>query len=140
MEPATKRGRAGVESSSATRRASSRRGEVELVGPVFELILLQGDRRAAERIGFNDIGAGRKVGAMDPLNHIGTRNVQNLRAILAAQVIRLDGQGNLVDHGPHSPVDDEDAGCQCVDKSAIALFRSIHKVGAISFYQPPAGC
>ena len=81
-----------------------RGGEVELVLALFQPVVRQGDPRAPKSVGLDDIRAGFQVLAMDVLYDVGPRDVQNFRTVLPPQVVGLNVQGRLVEHGAHGPV------------------------------------
>ena len=68
IEPATNRGRSGVRSlnSSHACAGTGHGGGVDLAHQLErQLELLHADRAGAERVGFDDVGPGRQVAAVD---------------------------------------------------------------------------
>ena len=110
-----------MENSSAAWRASFGGGEVQLVGAVFQLVLGQDDPGAAEGVGLDDVGAGFEVLAVDVLDDVGPRDVEDFGTVLAPQVVGLDGEGRRVDHGAHGAVEDEDTLFQDVLERLLTL-------------------
>src|SRR5262249_10343563 len=96
-------------------------GEVELVGAVFEVVVGEGHARAAAGVGLDDVGAGFEVGAMDAGDDVGAGGVEDFGAILAPEVVGLDGQRNLVNHGSHGPIENEDTLLQDVGERLPTL-------------------
>ena len=82
-------------------------GEVELVRAVFQFVVGEGDPRAAEGVGLDDIRTGFQVLAVDILYDVGARDVEDLRAILSPQVVGLNGKGRRMDHGAHGAIEDK---------------------------------
>ena len=79
MEPATKRGLAEVENSSAAWRASCAAGRFKFVGLALEAVFGQHQRVPPKVVGFDDVGAGREIGAVDVEHHVGPRAHQVFR-------------------------------------------------------------
>ena len=52
------------------------RGVIDLVGAILELKFRQNEPRPAERIGFDDVGAGFQIGAMDSSDDIRPCNIR----------------------------------------------------------------
>ena len=98
-----------------------RGGEVELVGAVFQFVVGEGDPRAAEGVGLDDVRAGFQVLAMDILDDVGPRDVEDFRTVLPPQVVGLDGKGRRMDHGAHGPVEDEYTLFQAVFERLLTL-------------------
>ena len=65
MEPATKRGLAGVENSSAASRASCAARKFRSWASSARCVFGEDEGGAAEGVGFNDVGPGSEIGAMD---------------------------------------------------------------------------
>jgi len=65
IAPATKRGRCGVENSSAAWRASSAARRFSSCVSLARFVLGQHDGRAAEAVRLDNIRTRRQVGAMD---------------------------------------------------------------------------
>ncbi len=84
MEPATKRGFAVVENSSAALRAICAASTFNSCVSDCAPELGQHDRRALKTIGFDDIGAGFEIGAMNRLDPFGMRRIQIFAAIFEA--------------------------------------------------------
>ena len=57
---------------------------VDLERPLLEAELAQRDRRAAEAVGLDRVGAGGEVAALDLADQVGAAEVQDLRAVLLA--------------------------------------------------------
>ena len=98
-----------------------RGGEVELVRAVFQLVVGEGDSRAPEGVGLNDVRAGFQILAMDILDDVGPRDVEDFRTVLPPQVVGLDGERRLMDHGAHGPVEHEYTLFQAVDQRLLTL-------------------
>src|SRR5207244_188941 len=81
-----------------------------LVGPLAETVLGEDVRRAAERVGRDDIGAGVQIGRVDAADHVRAREVQVLVAALVRGATEVcGGEARRLDHGAHGAVEDEDA-------------------------------
>ena len=94
MEPATNRGLEVVENSSAACRARRAAARFRSVGGVRQPVFGQHQPRAAEGIGFDGIGAGCQVRAMNPQDDIRPGAIEILVAALegrAAEIARLKG-------------------------------------------------
>ena len=102
-------------------------GEVELVGAVFELVIGQRDARAAEGVGLDDVGAGFEILAMNILDDVGARDVEDLGTVLPPQVVGLDGQRRLMNHGAHGPVEDQDTLFQAIYERLLTLLGFGHR-------------
>ena len=91
--------------------------EVQLVGERLQGIVGLHDRRAAERVRLDDVGAGGEVLLVDFANHVGPRQAEQVVVALevlgviakafAAKV--LLGQVVSLDHRAHRAVEDQDA-------------------------------
>jgi hypothetical protein len=91
--------------------------EVQLVHERLERVISLSDRRPAERIRLDDIGAGFEVLLVNPQNDVGTR--QHEHVVVAAQLfgVRFEAfatevrfrQRVALDHRPHRTIQDEDA-------------------------------
>ena len=89
---------------------------VQLADQVFQLEVLHGDRTGAERVRFNDVGAGLQVLAMEVDDRLRPRQAEDIDEVLqmlvmiskplAAHVLLVQPQG--LEHGPHCPVQDQD--------------------------------
>src|SRR5207244_1309537 len=81
-----------------------------LVGALAETVLGEDVRRAAERVGRDDIGAGVQIGRVDAADHVRAREVQVLVAALVRGATEVcGGEARRLDHGAHGAVEDEDA-------------------------------
>ena len=77
---------------------------VDLVGAILEVELGQRDRRAAEAVGLDHVGAGLEVAAMDLAHQLRPRQVQHLGAVLAVPVVRLDVERQALNPRAHAAV------------------------------------
>ena len=82
---------------------------VDLEGAVGEIEFAQGDRGAAEGIGFHHVGAGSEVAAMDLTHHVGAGQDQHVGAVLAAPVVLFDVQRQRLDVAAHAAVAQQNA-------------------------------
>ncbi len=91
--------------------------QVQFIRQRFERVVRLHDRRAAERVGLDDVGAGCEILMVDLADHVGPRQDQQvvvplhiLGVILQplAAEIRL-GQRVALDHRAHRAVEEEDA-------------------------------
>ena len=118
MLPATNRGLSGFlrVNSSATRRASSAAVLFSSNTYSCEPELLERDRRAVERVGLDDVGAGFEVGAMDVFDDLGLGEHQGFGAVLDAELVAGEplapdiffAELIGVDERTHRPVKDHD--------------------------------
>ena len=118
IEPATNRGRSGVFARPfrGGRLRNARALDVQLVRHVLEQVVGLGDRRAAERIGLDDVGAGREILAVDLVDDV--RTGEDQQVVVALEVLRVVPEPfaaevrlrELVtlDHRPHRAVEDQD--------------------------------
>src|ERR1019366_8158523 len=104
-----------------------RGGEVQFVLAVRQFVVGESDPRAPEGVGLDDVRAGFQILPMDVLNDVGPRDVEDFRTVLPPQVVGLDGQGRLMDHGAHGPVEHEYTLFQAVDQRRVALQGGGHK-------------
>ena len=72
-------------------------GQVELGDALLEAVARQAKAAGAERVGLDDLRAGRDVGPMDGAHQVGVRHVQ-----LGQRAIERDAAG--VQHGAHRAV------------------------------------
>ena len=89
---------------------------VDLEGLVLELELGQRDRRAAEGVGLDDVGAGGEVGAVDLPDHVGPREVEHLGAVLLAAEVTLQVQVHGLDQAAHGAVAEQHPLAQQLDQ------------------------
>ncbi len=82
-------------------------GKIQLVGAILEFKFRQNDVRAAEGIGFDDVGPGFQIRAMDALNDVRPANRKDLGTILVSQVILPKLERRLVDHSAHGAVQNQ---------------------------------
>ncbi len=80
---------------------------VDLERLVGEVELAERDRRAAEAVGLDRIGAGREIAAMDRAHQVGPAQVQDLGAVLVAPEIVLDREIAALDLGAHGAVEQQ---------------------------------
>jgi hypothetical protein len=95
----------------------ARRGHIDFACVRPEAIVFLCDAGGAERVGFDDVGAGAQVLEVDLAHHVGQRQVQHIA--IAAQVDRVVGetcaavvglaQAARLQHGAHGAVDHGDA-------------------------------
>ncbi len=82
IEPATKRGHATVLALSRFFNGDPGGEAVDFTNVVLKPIMRQGDRRRAEGVSFDNVGAGREKAAMQLMDLIGTGAHQILIAAL----------------------------------------------------------
>ena len=130
MEPATQRGRSGVENSSATERASSAARLVELTRLVGQSVLGQDDRRRAERVGLDDVTT-HLVEAPVHLGHqIGPGLHQPLVASLELRSAEVVGtKAEQLQVRTHGAVEDDDAVPQCLQVRGRGRIEPPEKLG-----------
>ena len=97
----------GPGDSVCVRRGQVHGFDIQFMGSIAQIELRQNNRSRAKGIGFDDIGASLKVGAMDAKNQFRTGDNQYLGAVLTAKEICLDGEGHLMNHRAHRAVDDK---------------------------------
>src|SRR5207247_896963 len=86
------------------------RGPRELVGPLGEAVLAEDVRRAAERVGRYNVGAGLQIRSVNRPNDVGSGQGQVLVAALVRRAPEVGGrEPRLLNHGAHGAVEDEDA-------------------------------
>ena len=91
----------------------------------------QGDGCPAEAIGFDDVGAGREVSAMDVLDDLGPGEEQVFGAVLELRsAVVLDRDAASMDLGPHAAVEQEDAGVQQLLEELRSVAAIVHEVRA----------
>ena len=90
---------------------------INLQRPVLEPVEFgQGDRRAAKAVGLNDVRPGLEIAAVDFMDDVGTRQVQDLRAILLPPIVALDIQIHRLNPAASAAVAEQDAFGQGVKK------------------------
>jgi hypothetical protein len=89
---------------------------VDLERPLRQLELAERDRRAAEGVGLDRIGAGAQVAEVDVRNHIRPRKIEHLGAVLLAPEVALDRQIARMDLRAHGAVEQQHAALQGVEK------------------------
>jgi hypothetical protein len=119
MAPATKRGLLGSIAVYfvACLLGQPCRGEVHLARQVAALVLGLRDAGGAEGVGLHDVGAGLQVLLVDGADGLGAREreqfvvalEQDLVVLHAFRMEVLLGEAELLDHGAHGTVEDEDA-------------------------------
>src|SRR5204863_6313633 len=83
--------------------------------------------RATKGVGLDGVGARGEILAMDVQDHVWPCSVENLRTVFAPQVVPFDRKRSLVDHGPHSAVENEDTLRQDVGERLKTLLGCEHK-------------
>ena len=84
-------------------------------------------RGAAEGVGLDDVGAGFEVLAMNILDDVGARDVEDFGTVLPPQVVGLDGQRGLMNHGAHGPVEDQYTVFQAIYERLLTLLGFGHR-------------
>ena len=115
-EPATYRGHSGVDALVGGRAGQGRRGPVELVAVVLEAVVGLGDAGGGERVGADDVGAGREVLAVDVTDDVGLGQREDVGVALEVVVVAGERLAAVVvlaelvalDQGAHRAVDHED--------------------------------
>src|SRR5204862_268653 len=80
-------------------------GPRDLVRPLGKPVLAQDVRRAAERVGRYNVGAGVQVGGVDLADHVRPREVQVLVAALVGGTAEVGGgEPRGLDHGTHGAI------------------------------------
>ncbi len=108
--------------------------EVEVGDAALKAIIGHGDGIGVEGIGFDDVGAGFKVAAVDLFDDVRLSEVQRvvveaqiarvIREFLAA-VIGFDEIARL-DHGAHGAIEHQDALAHQVEELGANLFTAVH--------------
>ena len=113
--------------------------QVQFVGQFRQVVVALRDRRGAEGIGFDDVGAGLQVLAVDLRNHVRAHQRQQL--VVALQVLAVVGEAlaakiglaQLValDHRAHGAIQDQDALAKQAGEIAAAgiAFGRIRQAG-----------
>ena len=91
--------------------------DVQLVGERLEPVVGLRDRGAAERVGLDDVGAGRQVLAVDAADDVGPRQDEHVAVALelarmAAEPLAAEvglRQRVALDHRAHGAVEEQDA-------------------------------
>ena len=83
MLPATKRGLSGISAREVVGGAAGKLGGrlVDLEDVFLKCELSQADRRSVKGTGFDDVGTGLEVGAVNVLDHPGLRQHHDLGAV-----------------------------------------------------------
>ena len=96
--------------------------QIEVARLVADAELGENQGGRAEAVGFDDVRTGGEVGAVDVADDVGARFDEILGAVLEHGATAIgDGEFALLEHGAHGPVEDEDAGGECVKKRLLAL-------------------
>ena len=82
--------------------------EVQLVGAVLEVESARAMGVPAEGVGFDHVGAGFEVGAVDVRNDLGAHTEDVFAAVLVLGAAEVGHGDALVQHGAHGPIEDED--------------------------------
>ena len=106
-----------------------RRQHVQFVSIGGAAELGEHDRRALKAVGFDNIGAGFEIGAMNGFDPLGMRAVQNFAAIFEAEKI-VERRIVSLQHGPHRAVDDKNARGKGVVQ--LLLAKILHEGGGDS--------
>ena len=91
---------------------------VEGEGVVLEPELTERDRRSAEGIGRHRVRTGAEIAHMDVAHEIGAAPVQDLGAVLVAEVILLDVEIGRLHAGAHGAVAQQHVAGEEVEKGA----------------------
>ncbi len=81
---------------------------IEPIGLVGDAELAERQRRAAEAIGLNRVGAGGEIAAMDVEDEIRTALVENFRTVLVASVILVEAERHRLHSGAGRAVAQQD--------------------------------
>ena len=105
-----------------------RRRNHQVVGFAIDPVIHQVAFGPIERIGFNDIGAGFQVRAMDRQHHVGARLHQDFVAALQRRPTEIRGREMLLlQHGAHGAVDDQNAGVEGMNQGCAAFVTGGHR-------------
>ena len=140
MEPATKRGFAGRGEFVGGLARKFRGAPADLVRLLAEPILGKHDRRAAERIRFDDVRPGFEIFAVDSQHHVRPGDHEILVAAFqmrAAEILRR--QVLLLQHGAHRAIQDEDALAEQFAKGQALLDKVSHVFRIIPWEGPRRG-
>ena len=98
--------------------------KVDFVGFGGDVVFAEGDGVGVEGIGFDDVGAGFVVGAVDVEDDVGTGEDEMIVAAFERESAEIrGGEVALLDHGAHGAVEHEDAGGEGIFERLLA--RSI---------------
>ena len=104
------------------------RGEADLVGPLGDPVLAEGDGEAAEAGGLHDVGPGAEVCLVHLGDDVGPGDRQDLVAALELRTAEVVGrQPELLDVGAEGAVVDDDA---LVDEVEEAAHRQVTRLPA----------
>ena len=113
-------------------RRQFRGAAADLSGAIAETILGENERRAAERICFDDVRTGFQVFAVNPENHIGPREIEVLVAAFEVRATEIrGGQVLLLQHGAHRAIQYEDALAEKFAKGEALLNQVLHVANSI---------
>ena len=108
----------------------TRRGKVEFVAQVFHVVIGHGNARGVEGIGFQNVGTGFKVSALDLADHVWfgdaeqiviARDIHVVISKARAAIIRLL-QLVALDHGAHTAIQNQDALFDGVFEGGLSYF------------------
>ncbi len=86
------------------------RGDVQLVGPVGEVVLGEGDGEGAEGVGLHHVAAHVEVGGVELADGVGPGDHEELVAALQVRATEVvGGEVEALEEGPRRPVVDDDA-------------------------------
>ena len=91
---------------------------VEFKGAVCQIEFGEGDRGCAEGVGFDHVGAGLEIAAMDVSHHVGARQAEDVGAVFLAPVVFLDVEGKGLDARAHTAVTQQDMFMERVEKGS----------------------
>ena len=89
--------------------AQARGSEIQLIRSILKTVFAKYDFCAAERIGFDDVGASLVVGAVHIQDHVGTRYHEVFVAAFERSPAEVRcGEMPLLQHGAHGSIEHED--------------------------------
>ncbi len=103
---------------------------VDLERTLGQIELAQRHRRRAEGVGFDHVGAGCEVAAMDLPHQIGARQHQHVGAVLAAPVVLLHIQRQRLHPAAHAAVAQQDAVAQGIEQMRSGHSDSLQRESA----------
>jgi hypothetical protein len=83
--------------------------KVQLMHPVMQVVIRQGDTGPAKAVGLDRICSGVEIKPMNVLDDVRARDDKDFRTVLVPLIIDVHRQRDLMNHGPHGPVEQKDA-------------------------------